>query len=98
MEREKIKLTEKELEDFDFTGGYKGTTWELRGETYVYVEEIRTDEFSDGESWDIIVNRHSDGKFFKWNCWDTGRSYQMESGDNYMEEVFPKTITKIIYE
>ena len=99
MEREKINLTEEELEDFDFTGGYKGTTWELRDEIYDYVKTIRTDQYSDGESWDIVVKRQNDGKFFKWNCWEGGRNgYQMSSGDNYMKEVFPKTITKIIYE
>ena len=94
MKREKIELTENEMEDFDFTGGDQ---WELRNETYDFVETIRTDEFSDGPSWDTIVKRKSDGKFFKWNCWDTSRDYQMESGDNYMEEVFSELETKIIY-
>ena len=97
MEREKIKLTEEELLDFDFTGGSK---WELRGEIYDFVEEIRTDKYSDGPSWDIVVKRKSDDKYFKWNCWDAGshNGYMMESGDNYMEEVFPKIITKTTYE
>lgn len=95
MTREKIKLTEEELEDFDFTDG---TQWELRGEIYDYVTTIRTDQYSDGESWDTVVKRKSDGKFFKWNCWDAGREFLMESGDNSMEEVFPKTITKVVYE
>lgn len=100
MKKEKIYLTEEELEDFDFTGGYKGTTWELRGEVYEYVETIRTDEMSDGPSWDIVVKRKSDGKYFKWNCWDAGdyNGYLMESGDNYMEQVFPKHQYKTIYE
>lgn len=100
MERERIYLTEEELEDFDFTGGYKGTTWELRNEVYEYVETIRTDQFSDGPSWDIIVKRKSDDKYFKWNCWDGGdyNGYLMEGGDNYMKEVIPKTVTKIEYE
>ncbi len=97
MKREKINLSEEELEDFDFTSD--SGAWLLRDETYKFVETIRTDEFSDGESWDTIVRRESDGKFFKWNCWEGGSDgYQMESGDNYMEEVFPKTITKVIYE
>jgi hypothetical protein len=97
MEKERIYLTEEELEDFDFTGGSK---WELRGEVYDFIEEIRTDKYSDGPSWDIVVKRQSDGKYFKWNCWDGGyhNGYMMESGDNYMEEVSPKTITKTIYE
>ena len=96
MKREKIKLTKKELDNFDFTGGSR---WELRNEIYDFVEQIRTDEFSDGESWDIVVKRQSDSKFFKWNCWDAGEynGYKMESGDNYMEEVFPEVITRTIY-
>lgn len=97
MKREIIELTETELEDFDFTGG---TVWELRGEVYDFVEKIRTDQYSDGPSWDIVVKRKSDNKFFKWNCWDAGdhNGYKMESGDNYMEEVFQKIITKTNYE
>jgi hypothetical protein len=96
MKKEKIKLSEEELEDFDFTGG---SVWELRDETYNFVEKIRTDQYSDGPSWDIVVKRKSDGKLFKWNCWDAGdhNGYIMQGGDNYMEEVFPETITKTIY-
>lgn len=37
MKREKIKLTEEELEDFDFTGG---SVWELRGETYNFIKKL----------------------------------------------------------
>lgn len=95
MEREKIKLTDEELKDFDFTAGYSSTKWNLRGETYAYIETIRTDESSDGESWDIVVKRQSDDKYFKWNCWDAGdyNGYMMENGDNYMEEVIPKIVS-----
>ena len=99
MKREKIKLTPEELENFEFaTTGYEGDKWQLRGETYSYVDTIRTDEMSDGPSWDVVVKRESDGKYFKWNCWDAGdyNGYMMESGDNYMEQVFPKL--KTIYE
>lgn len=97
MEREKIELTKEELNDFDYTSGYKSTTWELRGETYNFVEKIRTDQFSDGPSWDIVVKRQSDEKFFKWNCWDSGREYLMEDGDNYMKEVFQEVVTVAKY-
>jgi hypothetical protein len=96
MKKEKIYLTEEELEYFDFTGG---TKWELRDEIYNFVEKIRTDQYSDGPSWDIVVKRKSDGKFFKWNCWNAGEynGYLMESGDNYMEEVFPEAKSITIY-
>ena len=93
--RERICLTDEELEDFDFTGG---SEWELRDEIYKFVEEIRTDKFSDGPSWDIVVKRDSDDKFFKWHCWESSRDYVMSGGRNYMEEVFLKVITKVIYE
>lgn len=95
MDREVIKLTNEELEDFDFTGGSK---WSLRNETYNYIETLRTDQFSDGASWDTIVQRESDKKFFKWGCWDTSRDYQMEYGENCMKEVFQTVISKTIYE
>lgn len=100
MEREQIKLSPEELENFDFTGGYEGTTWEIRGETYKYVEEIRTDQMSDGPSWDIVVQRESDKKYFKWNCWDAGyhNGYIMSDGEEYqIKEVFPETTTTTIY-
>jgi hypothetical protein len=96
MEREVINLTDEEKEDFDFTGG---TQWKLRGETYKFVEEINTSQYSDGPSWDIIVERESDGKHFKWNCWDAGyhNGYIMSDGDDDIIEVTPKKITKTIY-
>ena len=39
MKKEKIVLTEQELEDFDFTGG---SQWTLRDEIYDFIEKIRT--------------------------------------------------------
>ena len=98
MEREKILLSEKDLYEFDITK--KRGTWELFGETYVYIDNIRTDAQSDGPSWDTIVKRESDGKFFKWNCWDAGdyNGYLMESGNNFMTETFPRDIITTVYE
>jgi hypothetical protein len=97
LKREKITLTKEELEDFDFTGG---SDWELRNEIYLHVDTIRTDQYSDGPSWDTVVQRQSDDLFFKWHCWDGGyhNGYMMENGENYMEQVFPKTISKTTYE
>ena len=96
-EKEIIYLSDEELEDFDFTGG---SQWELKDEIYDFVEEIRTDQYSDGPSWDIVVKRLSDGKYFKWNCWDAGshNGYMMEDGNNYMIEVFPKDTITTTYE
>ena len=100
MKREKIKLTEEELKLFDFTAGYIGAKWEVQGEIYYYTETIRTDVSSDGESWDTIVQRESDNKFFKWNCWDAGshNGYIMSDRDEYqIQEVFPEVISKTVY-
>lgn len=95
MKREQIKLTEEELEEFDFTGG---AIWHLRGETYKFVDEIRTDQMSDGPSWDTVVQRESDSKFFKWHCWDAGDHYIMSDGDDYqIKEVFQKQVIKTTY-
>ena len=94
MKKETIYLTEEELEDFDFTGGNK---WELRGEIYNFVEQIDIPNGDDGEIWEIVVQRKSDDKYFKWDCWRTSYEYYMSDGDNYMEEVFPKTVNKVVY-
>lgn len=94
-EKERLYLTEEEMVDFDFTGGSR---WELRQEVYTFEAEIRTDQYSDGPSWDTVVKRQSDGKLFKWGCWDSGREYYMQHGDNYLEEVTPKKVTTTQYE
>lgn len=100
MKREKIFLTNEELICFDISGNNK--CWKLRDETYNFVDIERTDEYTNGPSWNVIVIRESDNKYFKWNCWDTSTNYGigflMEFGDNFMVEVFPKTITTVTYE
>jgi len=95
-EREIIKLTEEEFEDFDCTDG--GGTWEFRDENYKFIKETRTDEFSDGASAEIVVKRLSDEKYFQWSWWESGHGYIMSDGNNSMSEVFPKTITTTTYE
>jgi len=94
-EREIIKLSEAELEDFDFTGG---SQWEIRGEIYNHITKVDIPNGDDGEIWEIIVERESDKKLFKWDCWRTSYEYYMSNGNNTIEETFPRTITKVIYE
>jgi hypothetical protein len=93
--RDRVNLTEEEMYDFDFSGGL---TWHLRGEEYTYLETVRTDQFSDGESWDTIVQRKSDDKYFKWGYWEGGYDGpQMENGENAIIEVFLEQVVKNIY-
>lgn len=101
MKREKIKLTEEDFEWFDMTASGVNSEWEINGEIYKWVDEIRTDKFSDGPSWDTIVQRESDGKYFMWHVWDAGyhNGYIMSQGDEYqIQEVFQKVIKTTIYE
>lgn len=93
--REIIHLSDNDLCDFDITGG---SIWHLKDEVYKLIKTIRTDRSSGEDSWDTIVQRESDNKFFKWNCWETRNDYIMDYGRNNMTEVFEKTISKKIYE
>lgn len=96
MEREVIILSDDELSDFDFTSTHGA--FNVRGDLYYFVGEIRTDDTSDGESWETIVQRDSDDKFFKWDTWDSGSGgYLMSDGDNTITEVFPESKTNTIY-
>ena len=105
MENEKTK---KEVINFDdetmhdlWNGvGYKDSSVEIMGQTYTRVDKINTSEYSDGESHDYIIQRKSDGKYFKFHVWDAGdhNGYIFSDGDDSLTEVFPKTITKTIYE
>lgn len=66
------------------------------GETYTSVDKINKSDYSDGPSWDYIVERKSDGLFFKFNVWDAGEHNGYLCEDDGLEQVF-KT-TKITYE
>lgn len=90
-EREIIKLTEEEFSKFDHTK--KEGLWHLRDETYEFVEIITTDHLSDNESWDTIVKRHSDGKYFRWEIAHIDNKWCMGFYHNKIEEVFPRRVT-----
>jgi hypothetical protein len=79
----------------------KGSSVEINNETYVHVEEINTSYKSDGASWDYIVQRKSDKKYFKFNVWeldDYRCVYEFSHNNNSLTEVFQKGINKNIYE
>lgn len=76
---------------------YENSSVTINNETYTRVEKINTSEFSDGESWDYIVQRKSDNKYFKFNVWCISDGYEFSYGENTLTEVFPQTIVKTIY-
>lgn len=75
---------------------YENSSVTINNETYTRVEKINTSEFSDGESWDYIVQRKSDNKYFNFNVWHTFHGHVF-SDENTLTEVFPQTIVKTIY-
>ena len=87
--REVIKLTE----EFDDQTG--DGPWEYEGETYNKIAES-PDNNCDGQCTRVIVQRVSDGKYFKFT-WllSFSQNYHM---DDKMVEVFPKIINTTIYE
>ncbi len=81
---------EQQLELWD--GLYhKGTSYKMNGEVYTHITRINTSDFSDGDSWDYIVQRKSDGLFFKFNVWDAGEHNGYICEDSGLEQVFETT-------
>ena len=75
---------------------YMGSSYEIGGETWTSVDKINTSDYSDGPSWDYIVQRKSDGLFFKFNVWDAGNHNGYLCEDDGLEQVFQTT--KVSYE
>jgi hypothetical protein len=97
-ERERIELPPQELLDLWDGVYFESNIYELNGENYQQVLKISTSEYSDGDSWDYIIQRESDKKYFKFNVWDAGEHNGYIFEDEYIEEVFPKIIETTIYE
>jgi hypothetical protein len=96
-EREVVRSTQEELLDL-WNGLYhKGSSDELYGETYTHIEEIDTSRYSDGPSWDYILQRKSDGKYFKLHVWDAGDHNGFLIQREYLQEVFPVEEIKVSY-
>ena len=97
MKREEIEITDTE-EFGDFTGD---GPWKWEGQTYNKVEKIHRHN-CDGECWDMIIQRESDKKYFKFDVWDAGHhnGYIFCNGDNNsgtFEEVFPEQALTVEY-
>lgn len=86
-EKEIIECSSEELRDLWNGVYYKGNKYEFKGDIYEQVDKIDTSRYSDGPSWDYIVKRKSDGKFFKFNVWDAGDHNGYIFEDEYLEEV-----------
>ena len=93
-QREKINLSHiKDLKSL-----IHGENYALSGTDYEFVELIQTD--FDGEKgyvdYHVIIKRISDGKYFRGYGDDWGRG-EYNVHPNF-EEVFPRQITKTVYE
>lgn len=96
--REIIELSYDRIQEFWDDLYFQNSTAELNGDTYTHIEKINQSEFSDGESWDFIIKRNSDGKFFKLHTWESSHGMVFSNDKNTIEEVFPKTVTVTKYE
>ena len=95
--REKIFIEMDSEDQLELWNGvyFMGSSYEIGGETWTSVDKINTSDYSDGPSWDYIVQRKSDGLFFKFNIWETSRNGYLCQDDG-LEQVFQTT--KVSYE
>lgn len=75
----------------DYTG--QGP-WNLNGETYNFIGDYPSDE-CDSECHNVIVERESDGKHFKFEWFYDNGHYYFE---NELVEVNPEMVISEIYE
>lgn len=109
MEREEIELSEHILrslldEDYEIEEGYEDEDPEYYKEIdYIFKDEILTDtDIEKGIEWkDIIIERKSDNKLFKFHIGDSYYNGMFYHGFKFpikVKEVFPKQVTKTVYE
>jgi len=91
--KEKIREVIVLTDEFDDQTGYG--PWEYQDQIYKKITEYANNQ-CDGQGTDVIVQRESDGKYFKFT-WILSFS-QNYYFDDEMVEVFPKKITKTKYE
>lgn len=98
MKQERLLIEMSEEKQKELWNGvyYMGMSYEMDGETYTSVDKINTSDYSDGESWDYIVQRKSDGLYFKFNVWDAGEHNGYLCQDKGLKQVFQTT--KITFE
>ncbi len=94
MERESITMTEEDLRDVDWGFG-ETSPLEINGETYNFIEDYPSRD-CDGECHNVVVQRESDKKYFRYFWMYTySKNYRYEED---WEEVFRKEITTITWE
>ena len=98
QKKERILIQMSSEQQRDLWNGvyYMGNSYEVEVETYTSIEKINTSDYSDGPSWDYIVQRKSDGLFFKFNVWDAGEHNGYLFEEDGLKQVFK--ITKVTYE
>ena len=89
MERELFNVPEDEIEDFTSEG-----SWKINDDIYKWITTISSD--GDGIWYDVITQRERDGKFFSFS-WGMTWSQTYRYSESW-KEVFPRTITTIVYE
>lgn len=87
LEREKFTFPESEIKDFT-----SNDEWEFNGEIYKFVEDYPSRD-CDGECHNVVTQRKSDGKYFKFNwLYSYSQNYYYEED---WVEVFKEVVTKI---
>lgn len=99
--RERISVDQDELyymwEVWDVgSDDFLNTEFQLGDNFYTPFDEVNVTDRYDNEASDYIIKRKSDDKLFKFNVEQT--NYHGSVFSDYIEEVFPRTITKTIYE
>lgn len=95
--REIIKSTQDDLLEFWHNIYYEGSSAEFTdGEIYTHIKRINNSDKCDGECWYYIIQRKSDGKFFRFHVWNAGENNGYLIQNEYLEEVFQKqTLTYV---
>jgi len=87
--RERFDVPEEEINDFTAKD-----SWEINGETYNFIEDYPSRD-CDGECHNVIVQRESDKKYFRFN-WQYSYSQNYYYEEDWIE-VFRKEVTKVIW-
>jgi hypothetical protein len=97
-EREIIKFDYETISTLWNKIYFKGNVYEIDGDSFVQVDKINESEYCDGDCFKYIIQRKSDGKYFKFDVWNTESETIFSDGENSLTEVFRRIIEKVIYE
>ena len=97
MSREKLTLTQKHLADIAPQSSWR----KQEGLEFILVENVITgsDTEDGGADHEVVFSRTLDGKYFKFAYSDWDMDYNFERDfPTTATEVFPKTVSTIIFE